>query len=153
MCKRQRIGKGCRNKFDALPRLNMNTWERQCHSSRHMYSNDGSKCYSPTILSWQLRRRLGRVHSHKFIWGKVVPELNLAPLGNRGIASGILNLGTRWRWVVSFKPQPLYPRGKNTRYPFDRRLGGPQSRSGRGREEKQTQPLLGLEPPDVQQGR
>jgi hypothetical protein len=29
---------------------------------------------------------------------------------------------------------PLYPRGKRPRYPFDRRLGGPQSRSGRPEE-------------------
>jgi hypothetical protein len=31
--------------------------------------------------------------------------------------------------LVNFKPQPLYFR-KETRYPFNRRLGGPQSRSG-----------------------
>jgi hypothetical protein len=41
-----------------------------------------------------------------------------------------LHLGSSWRWVVSFTPQPLYPRGKSTRYPLDRRLGGPQNRSG-----------------------
>jgi hypothetical protein len=29
-----------------------------------------------------------------------------------------------------------YPQGKSPRYPLDRRLGGPQSRSGRGGEEK-----------------
>jgi hypothetical protein len=39
-------------------------------------------------------------------------------------------------------------------YPFDRRVGGPQSRSGRGGEEKntQSQPLLGFEPPDHPDG-
>jgi len=31
-------------------------------------------------------------------------------------------------------PQPLYPRGKSPRYPSVRRLGGAQSRSGRGEE-------------------
>jgi hypothetical protein len=56
--------------------------------------------------------------------------------GSGGIAPRILDLGTRWRWVVSFTPQPLYPRGKSPWYPLDRRLGGPQSRSGRGGEEK-----------------
>jgi hypothetical protein len=35
--------------------------------------------------------------------------------------------------VVSFTPGPLYPQGKSPSYPLDRRLGGPQSRSGRGR--------------------
>jgi hypothetical protein len=37
---------------------------------------------------------------------------------------------------VNFMPRPLYPRGKSHRYPLDRRLGGPQSRSGRRGEEK-----------------
>jgi hypothetical protein len=41
------------------------------------------------------------------------------------------DLGTSWRWVVSFTPLPPYPPGKSPRYPFYRRLGGPQSRSGR----------------------
>jgi hypothetical protein len=38
-------------------------------------------------------------------------------------------------WSTS-RTQPLYPRGKNPRYPLDRRLGWPQSRSGRFGEEK-----------------
>jgi len=45
--------------------------------------------------------------------------------GCGGIASRIRNLGTRWRWAVNFTPRPLYPQ-----YPLDRKLGGPQSRSG-----------------------
>jgi hypothetical protein len=44
-------------------------------------------------------------------------------------------------------PAALYPRGKSPWYLLDRRLGGPQSRSGRGGEEKNSQPLPGLEPP------
>jgi hypothetical protein len=63
--------------------------------------------------------------------------LNWAPrhegvLGSVGIAPRIHDLGTRWSWVVSFTPQPLYLQGKSPWYPLDRRLGGPQSRSGRG---------------------
>jgi hypothetical protein len=42
-----------------------------------------------------------------------------------------LHLGTSWRRVVSFTPRPLYPL-----YPLYRRLGKPQSRSGRRGEEK-----------------
>jgi hypothetical protein len=38
--------------------------------------------------------------------------------------------------VVSFTPRQLYPLGKSSRFPMVRRLGGPQSRSGRFREEK-----------------
>jgi hypothetical protein len=39
----------------------------------------------------------------------------------------VLELGTRWKWVASFKHRPLYPRGKSPRYPSDRSLGGPQN--------------------------
>jgi hypothetical protein len=56
--------------------------------------------------------------------------------GSGGIAPRILDLGTRWRWVVSFTPRPLYHQGKSPWYPLDRRLGRPQSRSGGGGEEK-----------------
>jgi hypothetical protein len=56
--------------------------------------------------------------------------------GSGCINPNFLDLGTSWRWVVSFTPLPLYPRGKSPRYPLDRRLGGPQSRSERFGEEK-----------------
>jgi hypothetical protein len=69
-------------------------------------------------------------------------------LGSGGIALRILDLGTRWRWVVSFTPRPLYNQGKIPCYPLDRRLGGPQSRSGRGGEEKNSPLLPGLKLPD-----
>jgi hypothetical protein len=55
------------------------------------------------------------------------------------IAPCILHLDTTWRWVVSFTPRPLYPQGKSLWYPLDRSLSGPQSRSGRGDEEKNSQ--------------
>jgi hypothetical protein len=38
------------------------------------------------------------------------------------------------------------PQGKSLWYPLDRRLGGTQSRSGRGSEEKNSQPPPGIEP-------
>jgi hypothetical protein len=41
-------------------------------------------------------------------------------------ATFFLNLGTSWKWVVSFTPRPLYLSGKSFRYPLDRRLGGRQ---------------------------
>jgi hypothetical protein len=46
--------------------------------------------------------------------------------------------------------RPLYPQGKSPWYPLDRSLGGIQSRSGRGGEEKNSQLLPGLEPPIIQ---
>jgi hypothetical protein len=52
-------------------------------------------------------------------------------------------------WSTS-RPSHITPQGKNHRYPFDRRLGGLQSQFGRGDEEKNSQPLPGLEPPIIQ---
>jgi hypothetical protein len=42
-------------------------------------------------------------------------------------------------------PWLLYPLGKCTWYQLDRKLGGTQSQSGCGGEEKNSQPLPGLE--------
>jgi hypothetical protein len=39
---------------------------------------------------------------------------------------------TYGEWRCSSMPRPLYPRGKSPRCTLDRRLIGPQSRSGRG---------------------
>jgi hypothetical protein len=51
--------------------------------------------------------------------------------------------------VVSFTHRLYYTQGKSPWYPLDRRLGGSQSRSGRG-DEKNSQLQPGLEPPIVQ---
>jgi hypothetical protein len=49
-------------------------------------------------------------------------------------------------------PAALYPRGKSPRYPLYRRLGGPQTRSGRRGYRKNPLPLWGIEPrPSSQQ--
>jgi len=42
----------------------------------------------------------------------------------------VLNLGTRWKRVANLKLRLRYPRGKSPRHKL-KRLGGPQSRSGR----------------------
>jgi hypothetical protein len=58
--------------------------------------------------------------------------LTNSSLRHEGVWSGgcidlrFLDLATSWRWVVSFTPLPLY-----TRYPLDKRFGGPQSHSRR----------------------
>jgi len=67
--------------------------------------------------------------------------------GSGGIAPRIFHLDTRWRWVVSFTLRPLYLQ-EHPRYPSDGRLVKPQSRCGRGSEEKKisTLPLPGIEP-------
>jgi hypothetical protein len=70
--------------------------------------------------------------------------------GSGCIAPRILDLGTRWRWVVSFTPRQLYSQGKSPWFPLDRRLGGPQSHSGREGEEKNSPPPLNPWTPIVQ---
>jgi hypothetical protein len=70
--------------------------------------------------------------------------------GSGGIVQRILDLGTRWKWVVSFTPRPLYHQGESPWYPLDRKLGETQSRSGRGGEKKNSQSLPGLDPPIIQ---
>jgi hypothetical protein len=60
--------------------------------------------------------------------------------GSAYIDPHFLDLGTSWRWVVSFMLLPLYSRVKSPRYPLDRRLGGPQGQSGRRREDKLLDP-------------
>jgi hypothetical protein len=52
-----------------------------------------------------------------------------------------LNFGTRCRLVI-FTPRPLYSLRKSPRYPLEGRLGGPQSRSGQGGQEKKSQSKL-----------
>jgi hypothetical protein len=82
------------------------------------------------------------------------PCSNWAPrsggvLGSGGIAPRILDLGTRWRRVVSFTPQPLNHQGKSPWYPLDWRLDGTQIRSGHSGEEN-SQPLQEFEPLIIQ---
>jgi hypothetical protein len=61
--------------------------------------------------------------------------------GSGGIALRILDLEVGGQLQAT--------EGKSPWYPLDRRLGGPQSRSGRGGEEKNSQPLPGFEPPII----
>jgi hypothetical protein len=55
------------------------------------------------------------------------------------------DLVTNCRCVVSFTHRPLYLQRKSPLYPSDRRLGGSHSLSGRGGEEKNSQP-----PPEIE---
>jgi hypothetical protein len=69
----------------------------------------------------------------------VLNKLSTMPwryMGEWRYSSTFLDFGTRWRCVVSFTPRSLYPRGNCPRCTLDRRLGGPQRRSGCYREEK-----------------
>jgi hypothetical protein len=61
-------------------------------------------------------------------------------MGKWRYSSTIQDLDTRWRWEVSFTPQPLYHQGNCPRHPLNRKLGGPQNRSGRYGEDKNSCP-------------
>jgi hypothetical protein len=85
----------------------------------------------PSFLAQYLRQGEGKV--------KLSLCFNRAPRHGGLLRSGnidphVLDLGTGWRWMVSFTVQ-LYPQRKTRRYLLDRRLGGPQSRSGCSGEE------------------
>ena len=43
--------------------------------------------------------------------------------------SPIVNLGTKWRWMFSFRPRPLY-HGESPCYALEKRLDAPESWSG-----------------------
>jgi hypothetical protein len=65
------------------------------------------------------------IHTH--IWGvSALNSVSTTPWRREEqwrYSSTILNLSTRLRRVVTFKPRPLY---KTPQSPLDRRLGGPQ---------------------------
>jgi hypothetical protein len=52
--------------------------------------------------------------------------------------------------VVYFTPRPLYTPVKDPLVPLDRILGGAQSRSGHGSEQRDSQSQPGLEPSIIQ---
>jgi hypothetical protein len=60
--------------------------------------------------------------------------------------SHILKIVIRWEWSAS-RPGHFTLREKD---PDTHRLGGPQSQTGRGGEEKNTQPVQGVESPIIQ---
>jgi hypothetical protein len=60
-------------------------------------------------------------------------------------SSTILDLGTRKGLLVSFTITQLYSHWKETRYPLDRRLGGPQRKSGRCGAGRNLLPVPGIE--------
>ena len=64
----------------------------------------------------------------KVKWSRYRP--GVAQRMGRGIALLFHDRGTRRVWVVSSTSRPHFTPGKS-RYPFYRRLGGPQGRSGR----------------------
>jgi hypothetical protein len=61
-------------------------------------------------------------------------------------SSTIVDFCTRWKWMVSFTTQPLNSLGKVPWYALERRLGRPQSLSGRSEVVENLCHLLGIKP-------
>jgi hypothetical protein len=101
-------------------------------SWRELHNDELHSLYSSPnivrVIKSRSMRWVGHVARMKTYWG------------SGGIVLRILDLGTRWKREVSFTSRPLYPQGKSLWYPLDRRLRGTQNRSGRGGEEKNSQP-------------
>ena len=66
-------------------------------------------------------------------------------LGDGGVTPLVLNLVTRWRFMVGLTPWSVYSRGKCPSYPLNCSLGGPQSQSGSFGEETTLLPLPRLQ--------
>jgi hypothetical protein len=66
-------------------------------------------------------------------------------MGDGFMGTRFIDLDTSWRWLVSFKPRPLYSR-KSPRYTLIKRVSWPQSRSGRCGIEKNLLPQSRIEP-------
>jgi hypothetical protein len=99
----------------------------------------------------------GREHMHslqvdrKFTFLSVnIFQLSTTPWRRIGewSYSSIHSFPLHWMEVSGQLHAPtVLPPGKGLWYPLCRRLGGPQSRSSRGGKEKNSQPLLEIEPP------
>jgi hypothetical protein len=107
-----------------------NGWREAAEKIVELRKNEDAQIMGPLNVKVNLSLGLSKHHAIKTYLGSV------------GIAPRILNIGTRWRRVVSFMPHQLYLGGKSPHYPLDRKVGGPQSRSGRGGEEKTISHLL-----------
>lgn len=60
---------------------------------------------------------------------EVIPVHVIKTHSSTGIATNILNLSTKWRYVVSFMPWPLYSLGRTPWYLLLRSLSGLQRQS------------------------
>jgi hypothetical protein len=76
------------------PGISLAEWQNyiQLRITTHLYVNIRLRLSSPCAFF------LTEHHAMKVYWG------------SGGIAQRILDLDTRWRWVVSLTPRPLYPR-------------------------------------------
>jgi hypothetical protein len=85
----------------------------------------------PTIVFTQTQPIFRAIIS----WNFTVSNTSWRNMGSGCMYPRFLDLGTSWRCVVSFTPRPFLTTGNSPWYPLDKRLIGPQGRSGRYGEE------------------
>jgi hypothetical protein len=83
-------------------------------------------------ILWGKRQKTPTFSNMKTVHNKkkntVVPIHDTQALGGSGgVPPLILNLGTKWGWVVDLTPRPLYQRGKSSRSLPDRSWVGPKA--------------------------
>jgi hypothetical protein len=67
--------------------------------------------------------RIWGAEAELHLYSRLIKYHDMKTFDSRGTLH-ILNHNTRWMYIASFKPRPLYPREKvPPRYPVDRRLG------------------------------
>jgi hypothetical protein len=94
----------------------------ECHIEhwiRKNPSNHPEKLKLSTVLAIFHRSLHGPCASHGCVWGSGSTASFIHWLYHK-----------KKKWVISFLPQPLHPRGRGPRYPKKRRLGRPKGRSG-----------------------
>jgi hypothetical protein len=94
-----------------------------------------ANCFHSKAKRFQTNRATRNyVHCRSMnLWTEYVQDV----CGCGSTAPRILNLGTRWIWMVSFKPRPLCP--------DINKMGEPQNKSGRCGDEKNIFLQLGIE--------
>jgi len=70
------------------------------------------------------------------LWSRFIRVRAKLCRGSGSVAPLVRNLGTSWRWVISFTLQPLYFQAKHPPFSLNRRIAGPQGQPGRCGEEK-----------------
>jgi hypothetical protein len=105
-------------------------------------ANPGRRCGKPVTnrLSYGTTKQKVNLSLSLFNWALCHKDIRRSG----GIVPLILNLSTRWKWVVSFTPLPLYPQGTA---PCIHWVGGwLDPRAGRNvKEKRRILPLQGIE--------
>jgi hypothetical protein len=94
-----------------------------CHGKHTVAS---SRTLLSDFVSYFMRRSASR-SSERAVLTFVRQKIGMMTYGIWRYTSTILDLGTSWRWVVSFTPRPLYTRGKCTQYPWIGAWVGPRA--------------------------